>query len=118
MDDITKFMKQKAALEKTYAEGLLKLSSVYGQHCSKIAKVAEAKENGGDSVDAASSQNVFQLWSKVQDENEKVANLRLAAAQVCQISKQVNMFCLKIFFDCCYRCSKKRFLMKLKTSDI
>ena len=111
-------MKQKAALEKTYAEGLLKLSSVYGQHCSKIAKVAEAKENGGDSVDAASSQNVFQLWSKVLDENEKVANLRLAAAQVRQISKQENMFCLNFFFDCCYRSSKKRFLMKLKTSDI
>lgn len=85
LDDITKFMKQKAALEKTYAEGLLKLSSVYGQHCVKIAKVAEAKENGADSVDAASSQNVFQLWSKVLDENEKVANLRLAAAQVCRV---------------------------------
>ena len=30
LDDIRNFMKQKAALEKNYAEGLLKLSSVYG----------------------------------------------------------------------------------------
>ena len=30
LDDIKAFMKQKAIIEKSYAEGLLKLSSVYG----------------------------------------------------------------------------------------
>ena len=37
LDDIRNFMKQKAAIEKHYAEGLLKLSSVYGT--KKIASV-------------------------------------------------------------------------------
>ena len=77
-------MKQKAAIEKTYAEGLLKLSSVYGS--KKIAsKVGIGTDAGGtgDATDS-SSHNVFQLWLKVLDENEKVANLRLAAAQVFQ----------------------------------
>ena len=37
LDDIRNFMKQKAAIEKHYAEGLLKLSSVYGT--KKIAAV-------------------------------------------------------------------------------
>ena len=37
LDDIRNFMKQKAAIEKHYAEGLLKLSSVYGT--KKIATV-------------------------------------------------------------------------------
>ncbi len=77
-------MKQKAAIEKTYAEGLLKLSSVYGS--KKIAsKVALGSDTGGsgDATDS-NSQTVFQLWLKVLDENEKVANLRLAAAQVFQ----------------------------------
>ena len=42
LDDIRNFMKQKAAIEKHYAEGLLKLSSVYGT--KKIATVGgEAK---------------------------------------------------------------------------
>ena len=84
LDDISKFMKQKATIEKTYAEGLLKLSSVYGS--KKIAsKVALGSDTGGsgDATDS-NSQTVFQLWLKVLDENEKVANLRLAAAQVFQ----------------------------------
>ena len=31
-----------------------------------------------------SGQNIYQLWLKVIEENEKIANLRLAAAQVFQ----------------------------------
>ena len=38
LDDIRNFMKQKAAIEKHYAEGLLKLTSVYGT--KKIAALA------------------------------------------------------------------------------
>merc|ERR1711936_751510 len=37
----------------------------------------------GDATDS-NSQTVFQLWLKVLEENEKIANLRLAAAQVFQ----------------------------------
>ena len=65
-------MKQKAAIEKTYAEGLLKLSSVYGS--KKIAtKVGSGGEPGapGDAGDPG-SQTVFQLWLRVLEENEKV----------------------------------------------
>ena len=40
LDDIRNFMKQKAAIEKHYADGLLKLSSVYGT--KKIAAVGGA----------------------------------------------------------------------------
>ena len=80
MDDITKFMKQKSAIEKTYAESLLKLSATYAS--KKIAsKVGDTKES--DTQDAQQGQqNIFQLWIKVLEENEKMANLRLAAAQV------------------------------------
>ena len=44
LDDIRNFMKQKAAIEKHYADGLLKLSSVYGT--KKIAAVGgQTKDN-------------------------------------------------------------------------
>ena len=77
-------MKQKAAIEKSYAEGLLKLSSVYGSKkiASKVGVDSKESKDGADQQDSASSQNIFHLWLKVLEENEKVANLRLAAAQV------------------------------------
>ena len=81
MDDITKFMKQKSAIEKTYAESLLKLSSTYAS--KKIAsKVGDTKESVDTQDAQQGQQNIFQLWIKVLEENEKMANLRLAAAQV------------------------------------
>ena len=86
-------MKQKAAIEKSYAEGLLKLSSVYGS--KKIAtKVGIDTKDSKDpeSQDAGSSQTVFQLWLKVLEENEKVANLRLAAAQV---REKIKFVCVR-----------------------
>ena len=43
LDDIRNFMKQKAAIEKHYADGLLKLSSVYGT--KKIAAVGGKTKN-------------------------------------------------------------------------
>lgn len=84
LDDITKFMKQKAAIEKSYAEGLLKLSSVYGSKkiANKVGVDSKESKDGADQQDSGSSQNIFHLWLKVLEENEKVANLRLAAAQV------------------------------------
>ena len=52
-------MKQKAAIEKTYAEGLLKLSSVFGS--KKIAsKVGIGTDAGGaGDTNDSSSHNVF-----------------------------------------------------------
>ena len=84
LDDITKFMKQKAAIEKSYAEGLLKLSSVYGSKkiANKVGVDSKESKDGADQQDSGSSPNIFHLWLKVLEENEKVANLRLAAAQV------------------------------------
>ena len=44
LDDIRNFMKQKAAIEKHYAEGLVKLSSVYGT--KKIANIEDVRSEG------------------------------------------------------------------------
>ena len=80
LDDISKFMKQKSAIEKTYAESLLKLSSVYGS--KKVANKSIDSKDSAENQESSGNQNIFQLWIKVLDENEKLANLRLAAAQV------------------------------------
>ena len=81
LDDIKNFMKQKATIEKTYAESLLKLSSVYGS--KKIAiKVGLDTKDGEHSNENTGAQTIYHLWLKVLEENEKIANLRLAAAQV------------------------------------
>ena len=86
LDDIKNFMKQKATIEKTYAESLLKLSSVYGS--KKIAiKVGLDTKDGEHSNENTGAQTIYHLWLKVLEENEKIANLRLAAAQVDSLVK-------------------------------
>jgi len=87
LDDIKAFMKQKSTIEKNYAEGLLKLSAVYGT--KKIAcKLGLEQNQGDDSGDqddsAVGDKNIYKIWKRVLEENEKIANLRLAAAQVFQ----------------------------------
>ena len=46
LDDIKNFMKQKAAIEKTYAESLHKLSSVYGS--KKVASKVGLEVRDGE----------------------------------------------------------------------
>ena len=48
LDDIRNFMKQRAAIEKHYAEGLVKLSSVYGT--KKIANLDDVRNDGDPQV--------------------------------------------------------------------
>ena len=103
-------MKQKSAIEKSYAEGLLKLSSVYGS--KKIAAKVGIDSKDPESHDSGSGQTVFQLWLKVLEENEKVANLRLAAAQVRNEIKSPCSIIVKYFDHPRY--FKKRFRMKPK----
>ena len=80
LDDVRNFMKQRAAIEKHYAEGLIKLSSVYGT--KKIANIDDLKTEG----EAASpgEHNVYIIWRRMLEENEKIAKARLAAIQVFQ----------------------------------
>ena len=82
LEDIRNFMKQKAAMEKHYAEGLLKLSSVYGS--KKIAGLEDARLAG----EAASpgEHNIYVIWKKLLEENERTGKARLAAVQVFQES--------------------------------
>ena len=77
-------MKQKSAIEKTYAESLLKLSSVYASK-----KITNKSNDSAENPETTGSYNIFQLWIKVLDENEKLANLRLAAAQVNLITTMI-----------------------------
>ena len=80
LDDIRNFMKQRAAIEKLYADGLIKLSSHYGT--KKIANLEDVRVEG----EAASpgEHNVYVIWKRMLEENEKIAKARLAAIQVFQ----------------------------------
>ena len=80
LDDIRNFMKQRAAIEKLYADGLIKLSSHYGS--KKIANLEDVRVEG----EAASpgEHNVYVIWKRMLEENEKIAKARLAAIQVFQ----------------------------------
>ena len=82
-------MKQKAAIEKTYAESLSKVRNVV-KHIEIIRynplqlsgayvgrKVGRAGLEQGEQ-----GQTVTTVWLRVLEENEKIAQLRLAAAQV------------------------------------
>jgi len=80
LDDIRNFMKQKAAIEKHYAEGLLKLSNVYGT--KKIAAIEDSRLEG--QAASPGDHNIYVVWKKLLEENEKIAKARLAAVQVFQ----------------------------------
>ena len=78
LDDIRNFMKQKAAIEKHYAEGLVKLSSVYGT--KKIANIEDVRSEGEPTTPG--DHNIYVIWRKMLEENEKIGKARLAAVQV------------------------------------
>ena len=74
LDDIRNFMKQKAAIEKHYAEGLLKLSSVYGT--KKIAAV------GGDAT---------------QFQNQEISKTKLRIVTILRIEGQLTFKSFAIY---------------------
>ena len=80
LDDIRNFMKQRAAIEKHYAEGLVKLSSVYGT--KKIANLEDIRDE--NEPQSPGEHNVYIIWKRLLEENEKIAKARLAAIQVFQ----------------------------------
>lgn len=80
LDDIRNFMKQRAAIEKHYAEGLVKLSSVYGT--KKIANLDDVRNE--EDPQSPGEHNVYIIWRRMLEENEKIAKARLAAIQVFQ----------------------------------
>ena len=83
LDDIRNFMKQRAAIEKHYAEGLIKLSSVYGT--KKIAQLEDIRDEGEEGELASPGEhNVYVIWKRILEENEKIAKARLASIQVSQ----------------------------------
>lgn len=77
LEDIRNFSKQRAAIEKTYGEALLRLSTSYLQR--KIAAISEV-----DSEDGKERKTVYAVWRTALDETEKVAKARMAAAEVFQ----------------------------------
>lgn len=95
LEDIQGYMKKRAAVEKTYGEALLKLSSQYQNH--KILPIPDIgnppqkppsqEPESFDKVEDDSKleyreANVFTIWRQILDENEKIAKARLAAVQV------------------------------------
>ena len=80
LDDIRNFMKQKVAIEKHYAEGIVKLSSVYGT--KKIANIEDVRGEGEPATPG--DHNIYNIWRKMLEENDKIGKARLAAVQVFQ----------------------------------
>ncbi|XP_037070094.1 protein nervous wreck-like [Pollicipes pollicipes] len=76
LEDIRNFTKQRAAVEKSYAEALLKISSAYLH--KKIPQLPEIPGEG------AAQWNVFTVWRTLLDETEKLAKARMAAVEVFQ----------------------------------
>ena len=73
-------MKQRAAIEKLYADGLIKLSSHYGT--KKIANLEDVRVEGETA--SPGEHNVYVIWKRMLEENERIAKARLAAIQVFQ----------------------------------
>ncbi|XP_043195314.1 protein nervous wreck-like isoform X1 [Amphibalanus amphitrite] len=76
LEDIRNFTKQRAAVEKSYAEALLKISSAYLH--KKIPQLPEIQGDGPEQW------NVFTVWRTLLDETEKLAKARMAAVEVFQ----------------------------------
>ena len=93
LDDIRNFMKQKVAIEKHYAEGIVKLSSVYGT--KKIANIEDVRDEGEPATPG--EHNIYNIWRKMLEENDKIGRARLAAVQVFQenISEDAKLLASK-----------------------
>ncbi|XP_043679826.1 protein nervous wreck isoform X2 [Vespula pensylvanica] len=77
LEDIRNFTIKKSAIEKSYSEALLKISSAYLN--KKIPNIPDLKVEGGDE-----KWNMWNVWRTVLEENEKLARARLAAVEVFQ----------------------------------
>ncbi|XP_066590493.1 protein nervous wreck [Prorops nasuta] len=77
LEDIRNFTIKKSAIEKSYSEALLKISSAYLN--KKIPNIPDIKIEG-----AGEKWNMWNVWRTVLEENEKLARARLAAVEVFQ----------------------------------
>ncbi|XP_043248241.1 protein nervous wreck isoform X1 [Colletes gigas] len=77
LEDIRNFTIKKSAIEKSYSEALLKISSAYLN--KKIPNIPDLKVDGG-----GEKWNMWNVWRTVLEENEKLARARLAAVEVFQ----------------------------------
>ncbi|XP_022909284.1 protein nervous wreck isoform X2 [Onthophagus taurus] len=77
LEDIRSFTIKRSAIEKSYSEALLKISSAYLN--KKIPNIPDIKLDGGEE-----KWNMWNVWRTVLEENEKLARARLAAVEVFQ----------------------------------
>ncbi|XP_050518858.1 protein nervous wreck isoform X2 [Diabrotica virgifera virgifera] len=77
LEDIRTFIIKRSAIEKSYSEALLKISSAYLN--KKIPNIPDIKVDGGEE-----KWNMWNVWRTVLEENEKLARARLAAVEVFQ----------------------------------
>ncbi|XP_071439779.1 protein nervous wreck isoform X3 [Hetaerina americana] len=77
LEDIRTFVVKRSAIERSYAEALLKISSVYLN--KKIPNVPDIKGDGGEE-----KWNMWSVWRTVLEENERLSRARLAAVEVFQ----------------------------------
>ncbi|KRF83871.1 protein nervous wreck isoform X7 [Drosophila virilis] len=77
LDDIRQFTLKRSAIEKSYSEALLKISSQYLN--KKIPNIPDIKMDGMEE-----RWNMWSVWRTVLEENEKLARARLAAIEVFQ----------------------------------
>ncbi|CAH1119737.1 unnamed protein product [Phaedon cochleariae] len=77
LEDIRSFIIKRSAIEKSYSEALLKISSAYLN--KKIPNIPDIKLEGGEE-----KWNMWNVWRTVLEENEKLARARLAAVEVFQ----------------------------------
>ncbi|XP_017781110.1 PREDICTED: F-BAR and double SH3 domains protein 2 isoform X2 [Nicrophorus vespilloides] len=77
LEDIRTFIIKRCAIERSYSDALLKISSAYLN--KKIPNIPDIKLDGGDE-----KWNMWNVWRTVLEENEKLARARLAAVEVFQ----------------------------------
>ncbi|XP_077276587.1 protein nervous wreck isoform X1 [Temnothorax americanus] len=77
LEDIRNFTIKKSAIEKSYSEALLKISSAYLN--KKIPYIPDLKFDG-----AEEKWNMWNVWRTVLEENEKLARAHLAAVEIFQ----------------------------------
>ncbi|XP_026736516.1 F-BAR and double SH3 domains protein 2 [Trichoplusia ni] len=77
LEDLRTYTIKRSAVEKSYSEALLKISSAYLN--KKIPNIPDIKVDG-----AEEKWNMWNVWRTVLEENEKLARARLAAVEVFQ----------------------------------
>ncbi|KAE8746077.1 hypothetical protein FOCC_FOCC007200 [Frankliniella occidentalis] len=77
LDDLRNFIIKRSAIERSYSEALLKISSAFLN--KKIPNIPDIKTEGGEE-----KWNMWNVWRTVLEENEKLARARLAAVEVFQ----------------------------------